>query len=151
MPLSLFLDGDAFPNALKPILLRAIERHSLQTFVISNKAINIGQSDLIFYIIVDLGADQADHRIVDMIREGDLLLTSDIPLADRVVSKGAQAIDFRGDLFDEDSIKQILAIRNLKSDIRAEGQILKGSKPFSKKDSNRFANQLDKYLVKHNR
>ncbi len=145
----LYLDGDAFPNMLKPILFRAIERVALQTFVVSNKSINIGESKNITYFIVPEGADEADDKIVDLLEEGDLVITADIPLADRVISKGAHAIDHRGERFTEDNVKQFLAIRDLMQSIRDSGETTKGPKPFSKKDAHNFANQLDQFLTQY--
>ena len=68
--MNLYIDGDAFPNLLKPIVFRAIERLSLQAFVISNKEITIGESKHIIYIIVGPKLDEADNRIVEMVKEG---------------------------------------------------------------------------------
>ncbi len=147
--MTLYVDGDAFPNLLKPILFRSIERLSLQTFVIANKRINIGESELITYVIVEQGADEADHRIVEMAEEGDLVITADIPLADRVISKKAHAIDHRGELYSRDNIKQYLAMRNLMEKIRESGEMTKGPKPFSPKDAHEFANQLHRFLTKY--
>lgn len=146
--LKLYVDGDAFPNLLKPILLRAIQRLSLETFVVANKKIDIGKSSLIKYIIVDAGADEADHKIVEMLQEGDLVITADIPLADRVISKKAHAIDHRGELYSTENIKQYLAMRNLMDKIRESGEITKGPKPFSQKDAHQFANQLNSFLAR---
>jgi len=147
MSITLFLDGDAFPNILKPILFRAIERNNLQTVVVSNKKIDIGKSANVQYIVVDLGADEADNWIVENVDEGDLVITADIPLADRVIAKNAYAIDQRGELFDEDNIKQYLAMRNLMQEIRDNGGDTKGPAAFAKKDAHGFANQLNKILV----
>ncbi len=144
--MTLYIDGDAFPNLLKPTIFRTIERLALQTFVISNKRINIGESIHITYIIVDSGADEADHRIVEMVKEGDLLITADIPLADRVITKKAHAIDHRGIFFSVDNIKQYLAMRNLMQAIRDSGEITKGPAPINKKDVREFANQLNQFL-----
>lgn len=147
--LRIFVDADAFPNLLKPILFRAIERLELETFVVSNKKVTIGKSKQISYIIVDAGADEADHRIVEMVKEGDLVITADIPLADRVITKNAHAIDHRGELYSVDNIKQYLAMRNLMDKIRESGEITKGPKPFSQKDAHEFANQLNAFLTKY--
>jgi len=147
--LKIYVDGDAFANLLKPILFRSIERLGLETFVVANKKINIGKSKYITYIIVDAGADEADHKIVEMVEEGDLVITADIPLADRVISKKAHAIDHRGELYSVDNIKQYLAMRNLMDKIRESGEITKGPKPFSQKDAHEFANQLNAFLTKH--
>jgi len=146
--MTLFVDGDAFPNLLKKILFRAIERLSIKTIVVANKQVNMGQSPNISYIIVDAGADEADNRIVELLTEGDLVITADIPLADRVIEKKGYAIDHRGGIFTENNIKNILAMRNLMQDIRDSGEITKGPPAFSKKDANGFANQLDKFLTK---
>jgi len=146
--LKVYIDGDAFPNLLKPILFRSIERLGLETYVVANKKINIGKSRHITYMIVDAGADEADHKIVEMVEEGDLVITADIPLADRVISKNAHAIDHRGELYSVDNIKQYLAMRNLMDKIRESGEITKGPKPFSQKDAHEFANQLNAFLTK---
>jgi len=146
--MTLYIDGDAFPNILKPILFRAIERLSLTTFVISNKRINIGESNNISYIIVNSGEDEADNRIVEMIKEGDLIITADIPLADRVITKNAHAIDHRGKYFSVDNIKQALAMRNLMQSIRDTGEMTKGPSPISQKNAHEFANQLNIFLRK---
>lgn len=145
----LYIDGDALPNLLKPILLRAIERLKLETIVIANKKINIGKSKHITYHIVENGIDEADNHIVEMVKEGDLVITADIPLADRVVTKKAHAIDHRGELYNVDNIKQYLAIRNLMQDIRDSGEYTKGPAPFGSKDVQEFANQFNKFLTKH--
>lgn len=146
--LKIYVDGDAFPNLLKPILFRAIERLQLQTFLIANKKVDIGKNSLISYIIVDAGADEADHKIVEMVESGDLVITADIPLADRVISKNAHAIDHRGELYSKENIKQYLAMRNLMDKIRESGEITKGPKPFGAKDAHSFANQLNSFLDK---
>lgn len=148
--MTLFIDGDAFPNQLKVIIFRAINRLKLRTYVVSNKKIDIGQSDLINHILVESGADEADHRIVEMVEGDDLVITSDIPLADRVIKKNACAINHRGDLYDEDSIKQSLAMRNLMTEIRETGGFSGGPAPLSQKDAHKFANQLDRFFTQRN-
>ena len=147
--MTLFIDGDAFPNLLKLIVLRSIERLQIPTKVVANKKINIGRSDHIHHIVVGQGADVADNFIAKMCQAGDLVITADIPLADRVVSKNAFAIDHRGELYTEDNIKQYLAMRNLMESIRESGEMTGGPKPFGTKDAHAFANQFNAFLAKH--
>lgn len=147
--MKLYIDGDAFPNLLKPIVLRAVQRLEIPTFLISNKRVNIGKSQHIMTFIVPQGADEADHRIVEMVEAGDLVITADIPLADRVITKDAHAIDHRGELYSKENIKQYLAMRNLMETIRDTGEITGGPKPFSQKDAHAFANQFNAFLAKH--
>ena len=147
--MKIYIDGDAFPNALKPIIIKQINRLHVETIVMANKKINIGKSEFVKYVVVDAGADEADDKIVEALDIGDLVITADIPLADRVISKNAHAIDHRGELYSVDNIKHYLAMRNLMDKIRESGEITKGPKPFSQKDAELFANQLNAFLSKH--
>lgn len=142
----IYVDADAFPNLLKPILLKQIERLGLETIVVANKKVSLGKSKYLSYLIVEAGADEADNKIVEMLEAGDLVITADIPLADRVITKEAHAIDHRGELYSVDNIKHYLAMRNLMDKIRESGEITKGPKPFSSKDAELFANQLNAFL-----
>ena len=144
--MKLYIDGDALPNILKPILLRAIDKNKIETFVVSNKKITIGKSLHIKYIIVDAGADEADNHIVELLEENDLVITADIPLADRTITQNAHAIDHRGELYTKDNIKHYLAMRDLMQSIRDSGEITKGPAPFSQKDAQNFANSFNKFL-----
>ena len=146
--MTIFIDGDAFPNLLKPIVTKAIERLKLKTYVIANKKITIGKSKHIEYLIVDAGADEADHKIVEMVHENDLVITADIPLADRIITKHAHAIDHRGELYSIENIKQYLTMRNFMQEMRDAGDITGGPKAFGQKDAQNFANQFNAFLGK---
>lgn len=145
----LFIDGDAFVNALKAITVRAINKHTLPTLVVSNKKISLGASDCIRYEIVSQGADEADDTIVEAVKPNDLVITADIPLANRVIDKGGHAIDHRGTLYSVDNIKQYLAVRDLMQNIRDMGETTRGPKPFNEKDIHAYANTLNSFLDKH--
>ena len=147
--MKLYIDADALPNILKPILLRAIDKLQIKTFVVSNKKVTIGKSTHITYIIVDAGADEADNHIVELLQNDDLVITADIPLADRTITKDAHAIDHRGELYTQENIKHYLAMRNLMQSIRDSGEVTKGPAPFGQKDAQNFANQLNKFLQKY--
>ena len=147
--MTLFIDGDAFPNLLKPIVLKAIERLKLKTCVIANKRITIGNSKHVEYLIVDAGADEADHKIVEMVEVGDLVITADIPLADRIINKNAHAIDHRGELYSVENVKQYLTMRNFMQEMRDSGEITGGPKAFGEKDAREFANQLNAFFQKY--
>ena len=144
--LTLYIDGDAFPNLLKPIVLRAVEKRQIPTLIVANKRVSIGKSEWVELEIVEEGADRADDRIVELAEPGDLVITADIPLADRLVSRGVTALDHRGILYTEENIKQLLAMRNLMEEIRSMGEITGGPKPFGNKDAHAFANAFNAFL-----
>jgi len=144
--MTLYIDGDAFPNLLKPIVLRAVEKRRIPTLIVANKRVSIGKSEWVELEIVEEGADQADDRIVELAEPRDLVITADIPLADRLVSRGIDALDHRGTLYTPDNIKQLLAMRNLMEEIRSTGEITGGPKPFGTKDAHAFANAFNALL-----
>ncbi|MGE4472431.1 MAG: DUF188 domain-containing protein, partial [Sulfuricurvum sp.] len=99
--MTILVDADAFPNALKEILMRAVLKREITTVFIANKKIAIPDVHHVSMIVVEQGPDEADHRIAELCAAGDLVITADIPLADRIVTKGAVGLDPRGTIYDE--------------------------------------------------
>jgi len=146
--LKIYVDADGFPSAVKGLLTRAAERLRVPLVFVANKKLKYESSVIISSIIVPEGPDIADDRIVELAQPGDLVITADIPLADRVVAKGAFALDYRGKLYTEDNIKDRLALRDLLYELRDGGMVTGGPSTFSKKDCHAFVNQLDSFLVR---
>jgi uncharacterized protein YaiI (UPF0178 family) len=93
------------------------------------------------------GFDVADAEIVARAQPGDLVITADIPLAAEVITRGAHALDPRGELYSEDNVRERLAVRNLMQELRSTGAVLGGPAPFGQGDRQRFANHLDRFLT----
>ncbi len=144
----IWVDADACPVAIKEILFRTTKRLNLQLIFIANQSVNIPDSKLVISIVVPHGADLADHKIVDMMSQGDVVITADIPLAARVVEKGGVAIGSRGELLDDKTVHSRLASRNLMDQLRSAGMTTSGPKPLSQKDIQTFANQLDRTITR---
>ncbi|MEN6319189.1 MAG: YaiI/YqxD family protein [Syntrophaceae bacterium] len=147
--MQIFVDADAFPNVIKDILIRASVRFHVPLVFVANQPMRIEQSAHISTVVVPSGPDLADDRITELAQPGDLVITDDIPLADRVVNKGGFAISLRGKLYTEDNIKDRLAMRNLMNELRGNGMITGGPPTFSRKDREAFANKLNSFLTKH--
>lgn len=145
----IFVDADAFPSVLKNVLIRAVERLHVSLIFVANKPMKLERSAYIAGIVVPAGTDVADDRIAELAQPGDLVITADIPLADRVIAKGAHVIDPRGELYTEDNIKDRLAMRDLMNELRGGGMITGGPAAFGKKDRQTFANRLNSFLVRH--
>ncbi len=143
------VDADGFPNAAKDIVIRAAIRLQVPLVFVANKKVRYEPSAVLSSVIVPEGPDLADDRIVELAQPGDLVVTADIPLADRVVAKGACALNPRGKLYTESNIKERLALRDLMNELRDGGMTTGGPSVFSKKDCQAFANQLDSFLIRH--
>ncbi len=147
--MQIVVDADAFPSLLNDILLRSVQRAGVSLVFVSNKPLRFERSSIISCVVVPAGPDVADDHIVERIRSGDLVVTADIPLADRVIAKGAWALSPRGDLYTEENIKDRLALRNLMNQLRDNGLTTGGPKAFGKKDRQAFANQLNNLLSQY--
>ena len=146
--LTIWIDADACPNAVRELVYRASKRLSIKVVLVANQSIRVPESKLISAVTVRDGADVADNEIVQRMGMNDIVVTGDIPLAARVVERGGTAIGTRGELFDESSVKSRLATRDLMEQFRAAGMETGGPKPINQKDNTAFANQLDRILTK---
>ncbi|TAH47369.1 MAG: YaiI/YqxD family protein [Elusimicrobia bacterium] len=142
----IWVDADACPNVIKDILFRAAERARVETILVANQRIRTPPSRFVRSIQVTGGLDAADEEIVSRIKTGDLVITADIPLAARVLEKGALALNPRGELYTSDSIGQRLSMRNFMDELRGAGVNTGGPAGLHPRDRQAFANQLDTWL-----
>jgi len=119
--MQILVDADALPVAIKTIIFRAAERMKLPLILVANRYLHTPNKPNIKMVTVAKNPDEADDYIVENVQKGDLVITADIPLADRVIHKEAYAIDPRGDLFTEANIKTRLATRDLMEQLRNNG------------------------------
>jgi hypothetical protein len=146
--MKILVDADAFPNALKEVLMRAVLKREITTIFVANKNISIPNVPFVSMQVVEQGPDEADHRIAELCEAEDLVITADIPLADRIVTIGAVALDPRGTIYDENNIKHLLAMRNLMEELRNSGEITGGPSAIGAKTVREFADGLNKILSK---
>lgn len=143
---NIWIDADACPKAIKEIVFKASHRVNINLILVANSYQTIPHSDLIRLIIVDKGLDVADQYIIDHVITDDLVITADIPLAAKVVEKGALAINPRGEIYNEENIGEILSMRDFMKELRDGGTITGGPAVFGPKDVQSFANSLNKLL-----
>jgi uncharacterized protein YaiI (UPF0178 family) len=147
--ITIFIDADACP--VKDEIYKVAARYGLKTYVVSNSFMQIPASPLIERVIVDAGPDIADDWIAERAARGDIVVTNDIPLADRVLKSGAAAIKPNGQPFTADSIGSALAQRSIMEHIRSTGEITGGPRPFDRADRSRFLQALDTAIQKSRR
>jgi uncharacterized protein YaiI (UPF0178 family) len=145
-PGTIWIDADACPKAIKEVVFKACHRVTTPLILVANSYQAIPHSELIRLIIVDKGLDVADQYIIDHVNVHDLVITADIPLAAKVVEKGAIAINPRGEIYTEENVGEILSMRDFVKDLRDSGLVTGGPKEFGPKDVQNFANSLNKLL-----
>ena len=146
--MKIYVDADAIPVVIREILYRAAERVKVPVVLVANVALKFPRSPLVSGIVVAAGPDEADDKIAQMAEPGDLVITADIPLASRVIEKGALVIDSRGNIYSRENISERLTMRNFMEDLRNSGIDTGGPSSFTAKDRQNFANRLDRILTK---
>ena len=139
--MEIYVDGDACP--VKDEVIRVAERHGLVIHLVGNTWLRTGDSPLIDRVVVGDHLDAADDWIAERCGTNDIVITGDIPLADRCLKQGAMAINHNGKPFTPDSIGMALATRDLMSHLRDTGEITGGGSAFTKQDRSRFLQALE--------
>jgi uncharacterized protein YaiI (UPF0178 family) len=149
--MKIWVDADACPVVIKEILFRAAKRTGLQLTLVANQPVRIPPSRYIRSLQVTAGFDVADNEIVKSMDAGDLVVTSDIPLAAEVIEKGGYALTPRGELYTTENIRDRLNMRDFMDTLRASGIDTGGPSALNQGDRKSFADHLDKIITRHAR
>ncbi len=142
MPVILYVDADACP--VKDEILRVAGRMKLKAFFVSNSWMRLPDDPLVERVVVAQGLNVADDWIAERAAKGAVVVTADVPLADRCVKAGARVVAPNGRTFDAASIGMALATRDLMEDLRSAGAVTGGPRPFAPKDRQTFLQALDR-------
>jgi len=145
----IWVDSDACPVVIREIICRAADRKKIDTTFVANHFIKTPPSKFIRFQQVMSGFDVADNEIVKRMSPGDLIITSDIPLADEVITAGGFALSPRGEQFTKENIKSRLNIRDFMETMRSSGVQTGGPPALSQTDRKTFADRLDKWLTQN--
>ncbi len=146
--LRIWVDADACPRIIKDILYRAAERRKIRLILVANSRFPVPKSEFIEFMQVGAGFDKADLAIIEQAQDGDVVITTDIPLAAGVIEKGGTGLSPRGEIFDTDNIRGRLTMRDFLDEMRGSGVMTGGPTALSARDRQEFANQLDRLLTR---
>jgi uncharacterized protein YaiI (UPF0178 family) len=149
--MKIWVDADACPRDVKDVIYKVAERKQLHVVLVSNGNLTLPRSPLLSSVRVAQGLDVADGYIVQHAQSGDLAVTQDVPLAAELVPRGVTVLDPRGELYDADSVKERLAMRDLMKELRDSGVVTGGPKSWDARDKQQFANALDRVLARFKR
>ena len=144
----IWIDADACPRVIKEIAFRASERLEIPVCLVANTSLAKHHSRLIDSVVVSEGFDAADDYIAEQAAPEDVVITADIPLAARIVAKGAVGIDPRGEFYTEENVGERLSMRDLMMELRDGGLVQGGPAQFGATDRQRFASSLDTLLTR---
>jgi len=147
--MKIWVDADACPNVIKDILFKAAQRTGIEMTLVANQYIRVPPNKNITSLQVSSGFDVADDEIVARCSAGDLIITSDIPLASEVIDKKAMALSPRGEMFTTENIRSRLNIRDFMDTMRSSGVNTGGPPALNQTDRQNFANHLDRLLTQY--
>jgi hypothetical protein len=145
----IWVDADACPRVIKEILFRAAIRTKISLTLVANQTLHVPPSPFIRSVQVPDGFDVADNEIVKRLVAGDLVITSDLPLAAEVIEKGGHVLSHRGEWFSAANIRPLLNMRDFMDNLRASGVQTGGPPPMSQSERQDFAGHLDRFLASH--
>ena len=140
----IYVDADACP--VKEEVYRVAKRYGIPVFVVANRGMRVPREPGVELVVVGGGFDAADDWIAERAGGDDIVISADIPLADRCLKAGARVLGPRGKPFTEDSIGDAMAGRELLSQLRDMGEVSGGPAPISKKDRSLFLHRLDEMV-----
>jgi len=142
--LHIYIDADACP--VKQEVYRVADRCRLKVTLVANSRMRTPDEQWINLVVVDHGFDAADDWIVDHVQALDIVITADVPLANRCIKAGARVVGPTGRPFTDDNIGSAVATRNLLEELRGAGEITGGPPPLQKRDRSRFLQKLDEVI-----
>ena len=145
---SIWVDADSCPTEVRNIIIRFSKRLEIQTTFVANRDISIPKNPIFKMIVTEATQDAADNYIVSNANSNDLVITRDIPLADRLVERNIVTINDRGLVFTRENIKEKLSIRNFNFNLYTNGIISEKTGRFGKKELNDFSNCFDREIQK---
>jgi uncharacterized protein YaiI (UPF0178 family) len=143
---TIWIDGDAAPRACKEVVFKAAARTCTVAVLVANRHHALPRLDALRLLVVPGGPDEADDAIVRRCAPGDLVLTEDLPLAARVLERGAAVLRFRGEPITAENVGERLGMRDFLDALRGSGVMTGGPAPFGKRETQRFAAALDRWL-----
>jgi uncharacterized protein YaiI (UPF0178 family) len=139
--LDIYIDADACP--VKNEVYQVARRYGLRVFVVSNAGMRVPAGDWLEAVVLAGGFGAVDDWIAEHAQAGDIVITTDIPLADRCLRQGAHVLSPKGRAFTDHSIGEALATRALTEELRQMGNITGGPGPLTRQDRSRFLARLD--------
>ena len=143
----IWVDADACPKVIKEILFRAATRTKTSLTLVANQMLAVPPSPFIRSVQVPAGFDVADNEIVRRLSAGDLVISSDLPLAAQVIDHGGHVLSHRGEWVSAANIGALLNLRDFMETLRESGVQTGGPAPLSSSDRQAFAAHLDRFLA----
>lgn len=140
----IIIDGDACPQRVKEICEEAAKEFGIELIIV----VDIDHYIVSDYqvVVVEQGRDSVDYKIVQIFKEGDILITQDYGLASLVLGKASAIIHTAGFFINRNNIDSLLQSRYISERVRKQGGKTKGPSKRTKEQDENFKKCLYKVL-----
>ena len=146
--MQILVDADSCPRQARELVSRFSARLGIKAIFAANRPIPGLTAGTAVMEICPPGEGSADNRIVELAQTGDLVLTRDLPLAERLVEAGVTALDDRGRVFTKENIRSLRSLRDFTVGLAENGLEIARIPAYGRKELNALANSLDRELTR---
>lgn len=144
--MQIFVDADACP--VVGIVEKIAEKYNITTTLLCDTN-HVLYSDYSDVIVVGVGADAVDYKLISICHKGDIVVSQDYGVAAMALGKGAYAIHQSGKWYTDENIDRMLMERHLNKKARRSSHKnhLKKSRKRTEEDDVRFAQSFEKLIL----
>jgi hypothetical protein len=144
---TIWVDADSCPRDVKRIIRRAAGSREIPAIFVANRFV-VREDEWVRMVVVGSEEGAADEYLLEEAEKGDVAVTRDILLAELLVRKGITTLNDRGRIFDEESIGELVSMRNFSKSLRETGMFIDQDTRFGKREQKEFADAFDRILTR---
>lgn len=146
--MTLWIDSDSCAKDARVIAVRAVSRSGVTVTLVGDRNVPEGRVPGVEEVVVSKGSDAADRYIETHAAEGDLVVTRDLPFAERLATSGITVLNDSGEVYTAENIAERRSIRDFMYELRTSGAHEDAGRNRGKRETQAFANALDRELRK---
>ncbi len=155
--MTVWADADSLPREARDIIARRVasERRrgagDFRAVFVANRNPGVREGGGVSFVLVGPFSGAADEAIMAEARPGDVVVTRDIPLAERIIAAHGDVvgvINDRGGRFSADSIRERRSIRDAMLELSLAGLKEPGGRSYGAREAGLFAKAFDAEIAR---
>ena len=141
--MKILIDADGCP--VVDLTVRLAAKHGAECVILCDTAHEFNREGA-QTVIVEKGADSVDFKLVNVVREGDIVVTQDYGHAAMCLARKAVPLSQNGMVYTDKNIDQLLFTRYVSKKIRNSGGRLKGPSKRKPEQDKAFEEALERLI-----
>ena len=141
--MKILIDADGCP--VVDLTVRLAAKHGAECVILCDTAHEFNREGA-QTVVVEKGADSVDFKLVNLVCEGDIVVTQDYGLAAMCLARKAVPLSQNGMVYTDKNIDQLLFTRYVSKKIRNSGGRLKGPSKRKPEQDKAFEKALERLI-----